>query len=312
MSYFSRLVERTLGEDTAQVRPAIAPESIPETFQAKNRSEDKKVRSPTVPPKAAGKIVPADNIPEKHVQAVEPHAAGGRTHTQIPAVDSGDAEKHYDISHVSQAPAALRNKEQGRPESPADEKLPLDRRSDPEQEDLLAEMIPPEIRAAAEQDSPEPSNNPVQKNIQTPEQATADSALPDNPEKRRSGNRKHKELVIASAIEHTREYSQEPASKMPPEKTSQAIHPPQAPRKPDTRVQSSYPQYTQVRPTSRQGVPAPTYAPARQPQETVVTVSIGRVEVKAIAPKEPLPRSEFTPPLSLSEYLKRRNQGANK
>lgn len=51
--------------------------------------------------------------------------------------------------------------------------------------------------------------------------------------------------------------------------------------------------------------------PVRQSEETIVTINIGRIEVRAEPPAKParVPRRRFTPALSLADYLKQRSEG---
>ncbi|MCL4436307.1 MAG: hypothetical protein M1503_02950 [Thaumarchaeota archaeon] len=53
------------------------------------------------------------------------------------------------------------------------------------------------------------------------------------------------------------------------------------------------------------------YQAVQEPSETVVTINIGRIEVRSITPTSPVTESkaEFSPPLTLSDYLKRRAEG---
>jgi hypothetical protein len=55
--------------------------------------------------------------------------------------------------------------------------------------------------------------------------------------------------------------------------------------------------------------PAAPSAPGLQAQEPVVTINIGRIEVKAVNPPDPRP-DERGPTLSLEEYMKRRNSSS--
>jgi hypothetical protein len=52
-----------------------------------------------------------------------------------------------------------------------------------------------------------------------------------------------------------------------------------------------------------------------EPDETIVTINIGRIEVRAVSPvveaRSP-PRMEFSPSLSLDQYLKQRMEGSKK
>jgi hypothetical protein len=48
---------------------------------------------------------------------------------------------------------------------------------------------------------------------------------------------------------------------------------------------------------------------ANQPEDTVVMINIGRIEVKAEAPATPALRVKFSPALSLADYLKQRSEG---
>jgi hypothetical protein len=52
-------------------------------------------------------------------------------------------------------------------------------------------------------------------------------------------------------------------------------------------------------------------AHALQPEETVVTINIGRIEVRAEMPAKPAraPKRRFSPSLSLADYLKHRSEG---
>jgi hypothetical protein len=50
-------------------------------------------------------------------------------------------------------------------------------------------------------------------------------------------------------------------------------------------------------------------APTHQPEETVVMINIGRIEIKAEPASKPAPRLKFSPALSLADYLKQRSEG---
>lgn len=78
-----------------------------------------------------------------------------------------------------------------------------------------------------------------------------------------------------------------------------------------------------IRPAEQQEWPA--LAPAgsssmihsayvRQPEETVVTINIGRIEVRADQARDQLlaPRSTFSPSLSLADYLKQRSKASTR
>jgi hypothetical protein len=78
---------------------------------------------------------------------------------------------------------------------------------------------------------------------------------------------------------------------------------------------------SQTKPLEPSGRPATSGADDKyhlaetQPDEPTVTINIGRIEVRAISPvveERSLPRKEYSPPLSLDEYLKQRMEAGKK
>jgi hypothetical protein len=264
MSYFKKIVERTLKVDvkldSGSVKPAITPDSIPEPFEIKPR--------PGTP--ARRNAAPSTSGSANKQQANTPRPAAN---SKVAGEEERLPEQGVSTAAAATAVAA--------PVSPAKQVAQTSPRD-------KAAASDPEIMPGSEQvdvPSTEKERNPDHDVAPSLVSSSSSSSLP---------------VVLYAATEAG---VADRASQTKP-LDRRGIVSKDSPR-------SEH--HPQLRPSN--GAYDRYSVDVTQPDETTVTINIGRIEVRAISPvveRQPLPRKEYSPPLSLGEYLKQRSEGKKK
>ena len=292
MSYLRRIIRRTLVGNSDVIKPAITPESIPDYFDG---GKSKALRATS-----SQKI---DPIPER-VQETHSDVRGNK---QAISEDAKASEKmeivERDIFIEAKAnqnvdkPLHLEPEQQK--EVPAEPYKPLppisvssEKLHELEPETTLrplnlqtSTMEDKQVSAKVGHVLPEPRSEDVPKGGESP---SAQMNL-KNPQDREKPEREYPLLESQSKADET--HLDVPGADAHPqimlEENRPYIKPP---------AFASNTRYTSV---------------AQQTNETIVTVNIGRIELKALPQEAPVSQrpAEFSPPLSLEEYLKQRAKG---
>lgn len=316
MSYFRHVIDRTLGSAPHPMRPAVTPDSIPESLavEAKNSpaSRQRKV--------------------DRQEKEADSHATAGNARKDDPHKDegarirvSGAPERHQE--HPAKVPpSAATDAVAPKPERPSDR-------------GQVAPSIPV-AKEPAPLPSPEQENPALQpaKDISAAEaepgtKVRVDKVLQLAPGQPPSGETAVRMQEPDPSAEPARAAAEEPpgqalsgsAKSLADEEKMQETMPKPEPRLESLRASVLQKNYTfdagaKTSPAGRQEHPslAPAgsgktkySAHAPQPEEIVVTINIGRIEVRAESQAEPvrIPRRRFSPPLSLADYLKQRSEG---
>lgn len=296
MSYFRRIIKRTVGGSPGIIKPVISPESIPE-YPAGVEPKVGSAASTRRPVPAAEKTLKApggvrDNkqaisedtiVPKpeiaRHDTSIEPNANQENT-DKAPSLESGQerriaSRQGRGISAQTDNPLPAvsflspeKLPERG-PEATLQPSNPRTR--------VMAEYMQARakmdhgLQAQTPEDTPKPEASPQQFSI------TGQPEYGENP------NQDYVLVELQSKADETRQ-----------DEPGMGAHLPGRPENAHPGFQPS------IRETRYPSV-------ARQPPETVVTVNIGRIEVRAF-PQEARSKkqAEFSPPLSLEEYLKQR------
>jgi hypothetical protein len=281
MSYFKKIVDRTLNTDSGSLRPAITPDSIPELLEtnAQHGKPARKIKAPSAPNASDEKQQPPADLPPR--SGPEAKTLSEEDRPQEHAIDTTKAPEKNQTD--AQGPASLEHKKtaQVTPEMPQTDSVPL--------------ILNPRVAKSA------------------PEDAKVPAPRPDMIFDSERTEMLAKESLIISTDKEKPDIAT-PAAPRAAMKVGQAGNAFQIKRQErrdlatkDSPVPERYPH---VRPAMRES--ADKYVSATpQPEETMVTINIGRIEVRAVTSGEPksLPHKEFSPPLSLAEYLKQRTEG---
>jgi hypothetical protein len=256
MSYFRKMVERTLKSegkiDNGSVKPAITPESIPDPFETNPR-------------------------------------VGTRARRRISASNTNGVAKKQPADAASSGPDA----------KPVVEERRLSEQVEGTKAAASAVSATRQVAQPSSRDkagAADPIMNPVNEQQEMP--------------KERDGEEKERPVfdfvtiappaVLLAATEFGRADS---ASQTKPLKPNSLF----------SNDSSGSKYHPQLRPAT--GPPDKYSLAVTQTDETTITINIGRIEVRAISPevKAPLlPRKEYSPSLSLDEYLRQRNEGKRK
>lgn len=258
MSYFKRIAERTLKVDSGSLKPAITPDSIPESFEINNM----RVGTPT---RRISLSSTSGSVKKK--PADEPRGA-------IDAKGSGE-ERLSENAGMDIATATASHRKQVTQAA-----APYEKAAAPDQ-DMMSDNKQEEV--SAEKEEKEGERKP---HFSTPAAAEAPIAVHETTEVGRAD-------YAASQIKQLERGRGVVVSR-------------------DNLRTEHHPK---LRPTTGSDE---KYATLTQPDETNITINIGRIEVRAVSPVETSrspspPRKEYynyySPPLSLDEYLKRRMEG---
>lgn len=291
MSYFYRIVDRSLGAE-APVRPAIAPESIPK-FDSEMPSADK---SHSEDARARRRKVSIASIGEGNV--VEKEGA-------ISDVEMRKDDEKRDNLPRGEAPMGATSETQGNatalPRGAIKRTSPRANRGSRQKEDSLSTVLP----------LSEENTVPVLDDDSTAQEKRVQNSRENNAI---SFQRNEETDPIHSDIQDEKYSLRDPprqdlALAVPiPKSAFEEVAEKQIEEKQGNDTRTYYFEDPKVRPVLQHNIPAPARAEPAEPQESTVTVSIGRVEIKAISPKDPLSRAKFTPPLSLSQYMEQRKK----
>lgn len=132
---------------------------------------------------------------------------------------------------------------------------------------------------------------------------------PRSDQARPSDSREIKTIIVREQrIIEASEQAREPGSRSSP---VSAVPPSDERKRGDTTPPPAVVQ-THIAPLVEKGLDFPLSRPAPQPQPTV-RVTIGRIEVRAVASSEAPAKPRATPPvMNLDDYLRRRNQGSSR
>lgn len=290
MSYFRRIIDRTLGPVPHSIRPAVTPASIYESSSSVAAKQSK----PTIPVHKSTAPVSKESALDQHLTPVTEDAKTVKSSISpegpqvlpAPAIKSSFDRSSDKASAGQSALIEIPNKESELP--------PVKNSGDAA---TWPELAPAEQPVARE----------VTMNVQESAEGTKEELPAANEEPPKPVLLDESQLLVGKANAN---------DKLPLEETGpeslHAMAPPQGgvPAV-DLKANLSYGRRQDASPALMPAAPGKTRypAPANQSEETVVTINIGRIEVKAEMPAKSAPRHRFSPALSLSDYLKQRSEG---
>ena len=308
MNYFRRIIHKTIGPVQHSLRPGVTPESIPETPHALAAKQDMLAGKNNIAP-ANGNFTPhATSAPIENSKELP-------SHVKRATAAAGEAEKTVEAGGILPiepqalpSPANLVSSDR-----PLEKSTPLIRPAPLEAPSKESESLSVKnsddayakpLLAAAEQRAVKPGD--------FSEESSA----------HREGNETPPELSLLDKSQFLGDKEKKSNDKLDVEALPQrdSIAPRQAMTitspKADLLHESRQDAYSALEPTSPSKTLEPTSpskmrysAPTHQPEETVVMINIGRIEIKAEPASKPAPRLKFSPALSLADYLKQRSEG---
>ena len=320
MNYFRRIIHKTIGPVQHSLRPGVTPESIPETPHALAAKQDMLAGKNNIAP-ANGNFTPhATSAPIENSKELPSHVK----RATAAAAAAGEAEKTVEAGGILPiepqalpSPANLVSSDR-----PLEKSTPLIRPAPLEAPSKESESLSVKnsddayakpLLAAAEQRAVKPGD--------FSEESSA----------HREGNETPPELSLLDKSQFLGDKEKKSNDKLDVEALPQrdSIAPRQAMTitspKADLLHESRQDAYSALEPTSPSKTLEPTSpsktleptspskmrysAPTHQPEETVVMINIGRIEIKAEPASKPAPRLKFSPALSLADYLKQRSEG---
>ena len=307
MNYFRRIIHKTIGPVQHSLRPAVTPESIPETPHALAEKQDMPTGKNIAPanvnytPHATSAPLENSKEPPSHVKPASATAAEAET-----TVEGGGGILPKETQPLP-SPANLVSSD-----SPLEKSTPL--RPAP----IEAPSKEPELLSVKNSDDAyaKPRLAVAEQRVAEPggvsEESTAHMEENETPP----------ELSLLDKLPFPGGKENKSNDKLDVESLPQldSIAPRQAvpitSPKADLLHENRQDAYSALAPTSPSKTLAPTSpsntrysARTNQPEETVVMINIGRIEIKAEAPAKPAPRLKFSPALSLADYLKQRSEG---
>jgi hypothetical protein len=304
MNYFGRIIHKTIGPVQHSVRPAVTPESIPETPHALAAKQDMPAGKNTIAP-ANGNLIPH----------ATPHA------TSAPIENSMAPSSH--VTPAAAAPEAVATVEGGiLPKEPQALLSPANLVSSDRPLEKSTSVRPAPIEA--------PSKEPESFSVKNSDDADAKPRLAVV-EQRVVKQASLGEESAAAHMEEDNETSPElslldepqilggkektndkladveswPQGDSIAHKQAMPVTSPKADLLHENMQDASYSILAPTAPSKTTRYSALT----SQPEETVVMINIGRIEVKAEVPAKPTLRPKFSPALSLADYLKQRSEG---
>jgi hypothetical protein len=316
MNYFRRIIHKTIGPVQHSLRPGVTPESIPETPHALAAKQDMLAGKNNIAP-ANGNFTPhATSAPIENSKELPSHVKRATA-----AAAAGEAEKTVEAGGI----------------------LPIEPQALPSPANLVSSDRPlekstPLIRPAPlEAPSKESESLSVKNSDAKPLLAAAEQRavkpgdFSEESSAHREGNETPPELSLLDKSQFLGDKEKKSNDKLDVEALPQrdSIAPRQAMTitspKADLLHESRQDAYSALEPTSPSKTLEPTSpsktleptspskmrysAPTHQPEETVVMINIGRIEIKAEPASKPAPRLKFSPALSLADYLKQRSEG---
>ena len=296
MRYFEHIIDRTLGSAPYPVRPAVTPDSIPESLAMEAKSA----------PASDGHKVAQPGKQAK--DPAEPAMAGNSRRGNL---HKGDAARK-----VSGAPPRQERPPDTVQDFPVVPGIKESQPSGPEIQKALAPPAAKDVFAVNTAES-EPATERVGKVLEpAPERLPAEKAVTgmQEPDARATDEEPVKQ-TFSQPVESPADKKEKTYALLPepePELEPSRLSAPQENYAHDAGTKTA----SGTQPENPSIVPAasgiwkyPTHA--LQPEETVVTINIGRIEVRAEQPAEParVPRRRFSPSLSLTDYLKHRSEG---
>jgi hypothetical protein len=331
MNYFRRIIHKTIGPVHHSLRPGVTPESIPETPHALAAKQDTPAGKNIVP--ANGNFTPhARSAPIENNKEAPSHVKS--------AAAAGEAEENVEAGLLPKEPQPLPS-----PANLVSSNRPLEKSTPLQPEPIEPPSKEPELfsvnnsddayekprPAVAEQSVVKPRSHSEESTAQMEENETPPEPSPlDEPQflggKESKSNDKldveslpqEDSIAPRQAVPSTspnadllRENRQDTYSPLEPTSPSKTLEP----TSPSKTLEPTSPSKT-LEPTSPSKTLEPTSpskmrysAPTHQPEETVVMINIGRIEIKAEPASKPAPRLKFSPALSLADYLKQRSEG---
>jgi hypothetical protein len=305
MSYFRRIIDRTLGPPLPHVRPALTPDSILENpaIEAKSTptSRERKITRPGKEANPSLAAVDAKDDEARKVPGAPERLPQYPKETLLSAAADETMpkpESHLDIAPVIPSASVKestppRSYEQKVPAPHASKDAPA-AEAGPETEIRIDKVLEPARR------QPPSSEGAVR--MQEPDM----SAKPTRATAGEPPGRTFSELA-RSIVGKEKIHDTLPEPELEPLRASALSekYTPDAGAKTSSDGQQ---ERTVLAPAGSKGTKYSVHA--QQPEETVVTINIGRIEVRAESPAEPapVPRRRFSPSLSLADYLKQRSE----
>jgi hypothetical protein len=328
MNYFRRIIHKTIGPVQHSLRPGVTPESIPETPHALAAKQDMLAGKNNIAP-ANGNFTPhATSAPIENSKELPSHVKRATA-----AAAAGEAEKTVEAGGILPiepqalpSPANLvssdRPLEKSTPlirpaplEAPSkeSESLSVKNSDDAYAKPLLAAA---EQRAVKPGDFSEESSAHREGNETPPELSLLDKSQFLGDKEKKSNDKLDVEAlpqrdsiaprqamtITSPKADLLHESRQDAYSALEPTSPSKTLEP----TSPSKTLEPTSPSKT-LEPTSPSKMRYS--APTHQPEETVVMINIGRIEIKAEPASKPAPRLKFSPALSLADYLKQRSEG---
>jgi hypothetical protein len=288
------VIARTQGDAQRSVRPSVTPDLIPENYSETKNASTSRLRK---------NVLSEMKIKERTTAATARDAGKGN----VPQHDAKKIEAIDELLRHKKSSAAFVHSESQKSLGSKDKAG-----ADASEQSIIQQLSRP--IHSPDQDEPNILQNmkdlPISKSTYDPEPGTDISIIRDNAIISSLDNPSATlpvNLVVDNKISEKRLASEqhpastqdrspyrENASSSPSSKAhngDQAKYPPLVPAVSSHRVKD--------------------FGNMPQSEETVVTINIGQIEVRAEKPAEPpeRPRYKFTPALSLTDYLRQRSEG---
>jgi hypothetical protein len=331
MNYFRRIIHKTIGPVQHSLRPGVTPESIPEIPPALAAKQDMPAGKNIAP--ANGNFTPqATSAPIENSKELPSHVMPPASPAAaVAAAAAGEAEETVEGSILPIEPQALPS-----PANLVSSDRPLKKSPSHRPAPLEATSKEPELFSVKNSDDAyaKPrlavSEHPIKKPGGLTEESTAyieenenppELSLLDKPQFLGGKENKSNDKLDVESLPQLDSIASKQAMPITSPKADllhenrQGAYSTLEPTSPSKTLEPTSPSKT-LEPTSPSKTLEPTSpskmkysAPTNQPEETVVMINIGRIEIKAEAPAKPALRLKFSPALSLADYLKQRSEG---
>jgi hypothetical protein len=318
MSYFRRIIHKTIGPVQHSLRPGIMPESIPETPHALAAKQDMPAAKNIAP--ANGNFTPhATSAPIETSEELRSHVK----RATAAAAAAGEAEETVEDGGIlPKEPQSLPS-----PANLVSSDSPLEKSTPLLPEPIETPSKEPELLSVKNSDdayakprlavSEQPAVKPgglseestahIEENENPPELSLLDKPQFLGGKENKSNDKLDVESLpqLGSIAPIQAVPSTSPKADLLHENRQDA-YPALEPTSPSKALEPTSPSKA-LEPTSPSKMRYST--PTNQPEETVVMINIGRIEIKAEPASKPAPRLKFSPALSLADYLKQRSEG---
>ena len=316
MSYFSRLVDRMLTSGVKNVALARTADQIPDIFEIKKNTKPSQQERPAYPDTEAARRVIAPKFEEIEEQQSPPSPSTEKdksiptTKTKTKAVVENDAPKTGLEENVPIK------------EPPTIEEEAGSRGLEPASAVKSSEHIRKEMRSSGRESTMEeplerePADNDDKLKVQAANSAPNQRTMLSESSTMPCVEQRHETIVGRALMDKENTHEMQEKSTDSRIETRKEIIPNQSHRDVARK---------EIIPKQSLSVAFPVMVPSQHERvqrqqdgqwqsnalhETIVTVNIGRIEVRASAHNEQVPREHprFTPPLTLAEYLKQREE----